>query len=168
MGRTGKLLCSDHEEVKPDILILGKSLSGGFLPVSAILCDNHIMNHIKPGQHGSTYGGNPLACEVAIKSIQVTLEEKMVENSAKMGDYLIEHLKKIFSSNHLKEVRGKGLFVGAEFLESDIANRLSQAMLKNGLIAKPTQRNIIRFSPPLIITKARIDDAVEIIDKSWK
>ena len=78
MGRTGKLLCSDHEEVKPDILILGKSLSGGFLPVSAILCDNHIMNHIKPGQHGSTYGGNPLACEVAIKSIEVTLEEKMV------------------------------------------------------------------------------------------
>lgn len=85
-----------------------------------------------------------------------------------MGDYLIEHLKKIFASNHLKEVRGKGLFVGAEFLESDIANRLSQAMLKNGLIAKPTQRNIIRFSPPLIITKAQIDDAVEIIDKSWK
>ena len=102
IGRTGKLLCSDHEEVKPDILILGKSLSGGFLPVSAILCDNHIMNHIKPGHHGSTYGGNPLACEVAMKSIQVTFEEKMIENSQKMGEVLLNHLKNIIGGPHLR------------------------------------------------------------------
>jgi ornithine--oxo-acid transaminase len=122
LGRTGKFLCSEHDGVRPDILILGKSLSGGFLPVSAVLCDDHIMNHIKPGQHGSTYGGTPLACEVAMKAIQVTLEEKMTENSEKLGAYLMDNLKKILVSNKLKELRGKGLFIGAEFEESEIAN----------------------------------------------
>jgi len=103
-----------------------------------------------------------------MKSVEVTLSEKMPENSAKMGDYLMSHLKKILVGDQLKELRGKGLFIGAEFVEGDIANRLSQNLVKNGLIAKPTQRNIIRFSPPLIINKAQIDDAASIIEKSWK
>ena len=99
LGRTGKLVCVDHYNVRPDIMILGKSLSGGFLPVSAVLCDDHIMELIKPGQHGSTYGGSPLACEVAMKAIQVVLDEKMVENSAKMGEYLKKNLERIVTGD---------------------------------------------------------------------
>lgn len=99
LGRTGKLVCVDHYNVRPDIMILGKSLSGGFLPVSAVLCDDHIMELIKPGQHGSTYGGSPLACEVAMKAIQVVLDEKMIENSAKMGEYLKQNLERIVTGD---------------------------------------------------------------------
>lgn len=167
IGRTGKLLCVEHESVRPDILILGKSLSGGFLPVSAVLCDNHIMDHIKPGQHGSTYGGNSLACATAMKAVEVVLEEGMVENSAKMGDYLINFLKKNLVSNRIKDIRGKGLFIGLEFEEGDLAYKFSKILLKNGLIAKPTQQNIIRFSPPLVITQTQMDEAISIIQKSW-
>lgn len=115
LGRTGKLLCVNHYDVRPDILILGKSLSGGFLPVSAILCDNHIMDHIKPGQHGSTYGGNPLACQTAITATNVVIQEKMIENSANLGAYLLENLRTIVNGENLREVRGKGLFIGAQF-----------------------------------------------------
>lgn len=167
IGRTGKLLCVEHESVRPDILILGKSLSGGFLPVSAVLCDNHIMDHIKPGQHGSTYGGSALACATAMKAVEVVLEEGMVENSAKMGDYLINFLKKNLVSNRIKDIRGKGLFIGLEFEEGDLAYKFSKILLKNGLIAKPTQQNIIRFSPPLVITQTQMDEAISIIQKSW-
>jgi ornithine--oxo-acid transaminase len=169
LGRTGKLLCSMHDNVRPDIVILGKALSGGFMPVSAILCDNIIMNNIKPGEHGSTYGGNPLACAVSMTALDVLVEEKMSENSEVMGEYLISNLRSILKdSKIIKTIRGKGLFIGIEFIESDYADKFSKILLKNGLIAKPTQKNIIRFSPALIITKAQMDESLEIIKTSWK
>jgi ornithine--oxo-acid transaminase len=128
------------------------------MPVSAVLCDNIIMNCIKPGEHGSTYGGNPLACAVTISALDVLVDEKMSENSAAMGDYLIGELRSLMNeSSMIKEIRGKGLFIGVEFVDSDYADRFAKIMLRNGLIAKPTQRNILRFSPPLIITKAQVD-----------
>lgn len=158
-----------HEEVRPDMVLLGKALSGGFMPVSAVLCDNAIMNNIRPGDHGSTYGGNPLACAVSMTALDVLLDEKMSENSATLGDYLIGHLRVIFKdSKIIREIRGKGLFIGVEFVESDYANKFSKILLKNGLIAKPTQRNIIRFSPPLVITKTQVDESLQIIRKSWE
>lgn len=101
LGRTGKLLCAQHEEVRPDMVLLGKALSGGFVPVSAVLCDNHIMKNIKPGEHGSTYGGSPLACAVSVRALDVLLEEKMSENSADMGEYLLNNLRRIIQSDHL-------------------------------------------------------------------
>lgn len=117
LGRTGKLICSTHDEVRPDLLLLGKALSGGFMPVSAVLCDNAIMDNIKPGEHGSTYGGSPLACAVTMTAIDVLIEEKMSENSAIMGDYLISELRStLTNSNIIKDIRGKGLFIGIEFI----------------------------------------------------
>lgn len=117
LGRTGKLLCSTHDEVRPDLLLLGKALSGGFMPVSAVLCDNVIMDKIKPGEHGSTYGGNPLACAVTMTAVDVLIEEKMSENSAVMGDYLISRLRSTLTNNSIvKDIRGKGLFIGIEFI----------------------------------------------------
>lgn len=168
LGRTGKLLCVDHENVRPDIVLLGKALSGGFMPVSAVLCDSQIMDLIKPGEHGSTYGGNPLACAVACTSLDVILEEKLSENSAAMGDYLIGQLRRLMVSSRIREIRGKGLFIGVEFEDGDLADSFSKHLLLNGLIAKPTQRNIIRFSPPLIITREQVDESLTIIEKSWK
>lgn len=169
LGRTGKLICSTHDQVRPDLLLLGKALSGGFMPVSAVLCDNAIMDNIRPGEHGSTYGGNPLACAVTMTAVDVLIEEKMSENSAVMGDYLISQLRStLTNSNIIKEIRGKGLFIGIEFIESDYAYRFSDRLVQNGLIAKPTQRNIIRFSPPLIITKPQVDESLSMIQKSWK
>ncbi len=138
------------------------------MPVSAVLCDNIIMNNIKPGEHGSTYGGNPLACAVSMTALDVLLEEKMSENSAQQGDYLICKLREMLNGSKLiRDIRGKGLFVGVEFIESDYADKFSKILLKNGLIAKPTQRNIIRFSPPLVITKAQMEESLQIIRKSW-
>ena len=125
------------------------------------------MDNIKPGEHGSTYGGNALACATLMKAIEVLLKEKMCENSLEMGTYLTNNLKKILVGEQLRDIRGKGLMIGVEFIESDIANRFSKALLKNGLIAKPTHKNIIRFSPPLVITKEQVDEALVIIEKSW-
>ena len=139
------------------MVLLGKALAGGFMPVSAVLCDNHIMENIKPGEHGSTYGGNPLACAVATKSLEVLIEEKMSENSATMGEYLLQNLKQIVGGDLLHEIRGRGLFIGIEFKPGDYATEFSKLLLKNGLIAKPTHGNIIRFSPPLVITKSQVD-----------
>ena len=165
--RTGKLLACDYEDARPDILILGKALSGGTMPVSAVLCDNHIMMNIKPGEHGSTYGGNPLACAVAMKSLAVLKDEKMAENSEIMGELL---RKEIIGLNNplITTVRGKGLLnaIVIKHENPDAAWQLCLQMKENGLLAKPTHGDKIRFAPPLIITEEQILECVEIIRKS--
>jgi ornithine--oxo-acid transaminase len=169
LGRTGKLLACDHEEVRADIVILGKALSGGTLPVSAVLADNEIMMLIKPGQHGSTYGGNPLACAVAIEALKVLKEENMCENATVQGDYLRSQLIAI-GSPYIQLVRGKGLFtaiiIGHPSLGQDAAMDLCLKMMENGLLAKPTHGDKIRFAPPLTITRSQIDECITIIKKS--
>jgi len=167
--RTGKVLACDHENVKPDILILGKALSGGTMPVAAILANNEIMLTIKPGEHGSTYGGNPLACAVAIASLKVLKEEKMAENAEAMGQLLREELVKL-NSPLIKTVRGKGLLnaIVIQHENPDASWDLCLALRDNGLLAKPTHGDKIRFAPPLIITKEQIMECVGIISKSLK
>ncbi len=169
LGRTGKMLACDHENVHADILILGKALSGGTLPVSAVLADNKIMLTIKPGQHGSTYGGNPLACAVAIESLKVLIEEHMTENAGEMGELLREELKEL-NSPLIKIVRGKGLLnaIVINHENPDAASNLCMEMKERGLLAKPTHGDKIRFAPPLIITKEQIHECVEIIGESLK
>src|SRR5665213_210701 len=167
--RTGRMLCCDHENVLPDILILGKALSGGVLPVSAVLADNDIMLTIKPGEHGSTYGGNPLAASVAIAALQVLKDEKLAQNAGNLGNIFREELKKI-NSSHILKIRGKGL-LNAIIIDHDDKNaawNLCLELKQNGLLAKQTHGDIIRFAPPLIITKEQIMDCVEIIKKSLK
>jgi len=165
--RTGKMLCCDHENVRPDILILGKALSGGTLPVSAVLADDEIMLTIKPGEHGSTYGGNPLACKVAITALQVLKEENLAENSENLGNIFKQELEKI-KSPHITAVRGKGLFNAIEIKHSDkdAAWKLCLELKENGLLAKPTHGDKIRFAPPLIITHNQLIDALAIIKRS--
>lgn len=167
--RTGKLLACDHENVRPDILILGKALSGGTLPVSAVLADNDIMLNIKPGEHGSTYGGNPLACAVAIESLKVLKEENMAANAEVMGKLLRDELQKLHSP-FISLIRGKGLLnaIIIEHANKDAAWELCLALKENGLIAKPTHGDKIRFAPPLIITKEQILECVNIIRDSLK
>lgn len=164
LGRTGKMLACDHEDVHPDILILGKALSGGTMPVSAVLADDEIMLTIKPGDHGSTYGGNPLACKVAIASLKVLQDDELTENAARMGSYLREELLKI-QSPYIKVVRGKGLLnaIVIEHPDPEAAWNLCLILKKNGLLAKPTHGDRIRLAPPLLITKEQIDECVEII-----
>lgn len=169
LGRTGKLLACDHEGVRPDIIILGKALSGGTLPVSAVLADDEIMLLIKPGQHGSTYGGNPLACAVAIEALKVLKEENMCANAIEQGDYFRSQLIAL-NSPYIQQVRGKGLFTAVVIkhpsLGEDAAMDLCMKMMYNGLLAKPTHGDKIRFAPPLIITREEIDGCVTIIQKS--
>ena len=167
LARTGKMLACDHEKVRPDILLLGKALSGGMLPVSAVLCENEIMMTIKPGEHGSTYGGNPLACKVAITALQVLKDEKMAENAEAMGKLLRSELGKL-NSPHISMIRGKGLLnaIVIQHANKDAAWELCLAMKENGLLAKPTHGDKIRFAPPLIITKEQIMECVGIIGKS--
>ncbi len=167
LARTGKMLACDHEEVRPDILLLGKALSGGILPVSAVLCDDEIMMTIKPGEHGSTYGGNPLACKVAIVALQVLKEEKMTENAAAMGELLRSELKNL-NSKHIALVRGKGLLnaIIIQHHNKKAAWELCLQLKENGLLAKPTHGDKIRFAPPLTITKEQVMECVGIIDKS--
>lgn len=169
LARTGKMLACDHENVRPDILILGKALSGGTMPVSAVLCDDEIMMNIKPGEHGSTYGGNPLACAVAMAALQVLKDEKMTENAEVMGNLLREELAKL-NSPFIKTIRGKGLLnaIVIEHKNPDASWELCLALKENGLLAKPTHGDKIRFAPPLIINKEQILDAVSIISKSLK
>ena len=165
--RTGKMLCCDHENVKPDILILGKALSGGTLPVSAVLADDEIMLAIKPGEHGSTYGGNPLACKVAITALQVLQEENMAENSEVLGNIFRTELQKI-NSPYIAAIRGKGLFNAIELKhnDKDAAWKLCLELKENGLLAKPTHGDKIRFAPPLIINKEQLMECIEIITKN--
>ena len=167
LARTGKMLACDHENVRPDILILGKALSGGMMPASAVLADDEIMMTIKPGEHGSTYGGNPLASRVAITSLQVLKDEKMAGNAATMGNLLREELKKI-DSLHIAMVRGKGLLnaIVIDHRNNNAAWELCLALKENGLLAKPTHGDKIRFAPPLVINKEQIMECVEIIRKS--
>lgn len=165
--RTGKMLCCDHENVHPDILILGKALSGGTMPVSAVLADDEIMLTIKPGEHGSTYGGNPLACRVAITALQVLQDEKMAENAEESGKYFREKLNELHSS-HISTVRGKGLLnaIVIDHEKGDAAWDLCIEMKNRGLIAKPTHEDKIRFAPPLVITKEQLDECIGIIRES--
>ena len=165
--RTGKMLACDHENVKPDILLLGKALSGGMLPVSAVLCNDEIMMTIKPGEHGSTYGGNPLACKTAIASLQVLQDENMAENAVLMGNLLRSELEKL-NSPFISQVRGKGLLnaIVINHTNKDAAWELCIRMKENGLLAKPTHGDKIRFAPPLIIKKEEMIEAVEIVAKS--
>lgn len=167
LARTGKMLACDHEEVRPDILILGKALSGGTLPVSAVLCDDEIMMNIRPGEHGSTYGGNPLACAVAIAALQVLKDENLAENAAAMGIVLRNELAKL-NSPFIKTIRGKGLLnaIVIEHSNPDASWDFCLSLKENGLLAKPTHGDKIRFAPPLIITKAQIEESVGIIAKS--
>jgi ornithine--oxo-acid transaminase len=164
LGRTGKMLACDHENVRPDILILGKALSGGLLPISAVLADNEIMLGIKPGQHGSTYGGNPLSAMVGIASLKVIVDENLSENANRLGKILLEELKNI-KHDHIKLVRGKGLFCAMVIKPKDGKDAwdVCLALKENGLLAKPTHGDIIRFAPPLIITESQLRDCIEII-----
>jgi len=167
IGRTGKMLAVDHENVHTDILMLGKALSGGVYPVSAVLADNNIMNVIKPGQHGSTFGGNPIAAAVAVAALQVVVDEKLAENAAILGELFREKLNEyIGNSNIVGLVRGKGLLnaiVINDTEESETALNICLALKHNGLLAKPTHGNIIRFAPPLTITEEQLLDCAAII-----
>jgi ornithine--oxo-acid transaminase len=167
LGRTGKMLACDYESVHPDILILGKALSGGTLPVSAVLADDEIMLTIKPGEHGSTYGGNPLACKVAITALQVLKEEGMVENAAIQGAYFREQLQKLNHPN-IELIRGRGLLnaIVIGHANEDAAWQLCLQLKENGLLAKPTHGDKIRFAPPLVITREQINDCISIIKHS--
>ena len=169
LARTGKMLACDHEGVHPDILILGKALSGGTIPVSAVLCNDEIMLNIRSGQHGSTYGGNPLACAVAMESLQVLIDEDLAQNAEKMGDHFRKELMKL-NSPLIKLVRGKGLLnaIVIDHADKDAGWNLCMELKKNGLLAKPTHGDKIRFAPPLVITKEQIDEAVAIIAMSLK
>lgn len=167
LGRTGKMLACDHEAVRPDVLILGKALSGGLLPVSAVLANDKIMLTIKPGEHGSTYGGNPLACKVSMTALEVLKNEKMAENAYLLGEYFRNELKNIKSS-YIKLIRGKGLLnaIVIEHTNKEAAWELCLALKENGVLAKPTHGDKIRLAPPLVITKGQIDECISIIEKS--
>ena len=169
LARTGKMLACDHENVRPDILILGKALSGGTLPISAILADDTIMMQIKPGEHGSTYGGNPLACAVAMKALEVLKSEKMAENAAAMGALLRSELEKL-QSPLIKLVRGKGLLnaIVINHPDPEVSWELCLHLKDLGLLAKPTHGDKIRFAPPLVINEAQIKEAVGIIAEALK
>lgn len=165
--RTGRMLACDHENVRPDILILGKALSGGTLPVSAVLADDEIMMVIGPGEHGSTYGGNPLACKVAIASLEVLKEENLAEQAEILGTYFRDRLNNL-KSPFLKEVRGKGLLnaIVIEHKEKEAAWKLCLLLKEAGLLAKPTHGDKIRLAPPLVITKEQVDECMDILKTS--
>lgn len=167
LARTGKMLACDHENVRPDILILGKALSGGVLPVSAVLADDDIMMNIHPGEHGSTYGGNPLACAVAMAALTVLKEEKMSENAHAMGELLRSELQKLDSA-HIKTIRGKGLLnaIVIDHANPEAAWDLCITLKEKGLLAKPTHGDKIRFAPPLLITADQIKECVTIINEA--
>lgn len=167
--RTGRMLACDHENVRPDVLILGKALGGGMMPISAVLTDDEIMLTIKPGEHGSTYGGNPLACRTAITALQVLKDERMSENAVVMGELLRNGLKELHSK-HISVIRGKGLLnaLVIDHTNGDAAWDLCLELKENGLLAKPTHGDKIRFAPPLVITKEQVNECVEIIGRSLK
>lgn len=160
LGRTGKLFACDHEGVRADVQILGKALSGGFYPVSAVLADRPVMGLIQPGEHGSTFGGNPLAAAVGRAALQVIRDEKLAENAAQIGEYLQEQLAEI-PSRHVKEVRGKGLLIGVElWSQAGGARRFCERLKEHGILAKETHQHVIRFAPPLIIDRQTVDWAL--------
>ena len=163
LGRTGRLLAEQHEGIEADITLIGKALSGGFYPISAVLSNTEVLGVLRPGEHGSTFGGNPLACAVARTALKVLVEEKMIENAAEMGGYFLEALQRI-RSPLIKEVRGRGLMIGLELLpEAGGARTYCERLMSLGLLCKETHENIIRFTPPLTIRKEEIDWAMERI-----
>ncbi len=165
LGRTGKLFAYEHEDIRPDVVIVGKALSGGFYPVSGILADDAVMGVFQPGEHGSTYGGNPMAAAVGRAALRALVEEKMVENSAELGPYFMDKLRQI-PSKHVKDVRGKGLWIGIELHpEAGGARRFCEALQHEGLLCKETHDHVIRIAPPLVIKKEDIDWAVERLAK---
>lgn len=170
VGRTGKMTCCEHSDVKPDLLILGKALGGGVFPVSCVLGNDEVMLTLKPGQHGSTFGGNPLACAVAMESVKVILEENMIQNAEQMGRIFREKLKNLNLPN-IELVRGKGLLNAIKIKPFDSGKKAYDVCLQmkvNGLLAKQTHEHIIRFAPPLTINESQINEAIEIIEKSIK
>lgn len=168
LGRSGKLFAFEYENIKPDAVIIGKALSGGCYPVSAVLAGKEVLGVFNPGDHGSTFGGNPLGAAIARESIKVLIEENLIENSFKMGEYFREKLKEI-ESPYVKEVRGKGLFIGVELKpEAKGARRFCEALMKKRILCKETHENVIRFAPPLIIKKEEIDWALKRISEVLK
>lgn len=164
LGRTGKILAEEHDGIEADLTLVGKALSGGYYPVSAVLSNKEVMDVLQPGEHGSTFGGNPLACAVARCALRVLVEENLVENAAKMGDYFLEGMKKIKSSR-IKEVRGKGLMIAMELLaDAGGARPYCEQLAKKGMLCKETHENTIRFAPPLVIKKVEVDWALDQID----
>jgi ornithine--oxo-acid transaminase len=160
LGRTGRLFACDHEGVRPDIMIIGKALSGGFYPVSAVLADRTLMSLFKPGEHGSTFGGNPLGAAVARAALGVIIEENLIQNAAEMGEYFLEHLSEIPDKN-IKQIRGKGLLIGVELRpETGGARSFCEALKDRGILAKETHQYVIRFAPPLVIDRAALDWAM--------
>ncbi|NWG15207.1 MAG: ornithine--oxo-acid transaminase [Chloroflexi bacterium] len=164
LGRTGRLFAADWEGVRADMVTIGKALSGGFYPVSAVLASREILGVFKPGDHGSTFGGNPLAAAVARESLKVLIEEGLIENAVSQGEYLLGRLRRV-ESEHIKEVRGRGLLIGVELKrEAGGARRFCEALQKEGLLCKETHETVIRFAPPLVITREEIDWAMERIE----
>ncbi len=172
LARTGKRLCVDHEDVRPDIVILGKALSGGAYPVSAVLADDPVMECIRPGEHGSTYGGNPLACAIGMAALEVLREENLSENAEKLGRLFRSEMGELAEElDLLKKVRGKGLLnavVINDSPESDTAWNICVELKENGLLAKPTHGNIIRFAPPLVMTEEQLRECMGIIEKTFR
>jgi ornithine--oxo-acid transaminase len=162
LGRTGKLFAYEHENVRPDVVIVGKALSGGFYPVSAVLASKEVLGVFQPGDHGSTFGGNPLACAVARAALRVLVEEKLVERSAELGEYFLNKLKTL-KSQTIREVRGKGLWIAIEITSA--ARPYCEALKTLGVLCKETHERVIRIAPPLVITREEIDWAFEQIKK---
>jgi ornithine--oxo-acid transaminase len=168
LGRTGRLLAEEHEGIEADLTLVGKALSGGFYPVSAVLSNKEVMDVLQPGEHGSTFGGNPLACAIARTAIRVLVDEKMIENASEMGDYFLAGLKKI-QSPHIREVRGRGLMIAMElFDEAGGARPFCYKLADRGMLCKETHENTIRFAPPLVIKKEEVDWALEQIEAVMK
>jgi ornithine--oxo-acid transaminase len=166
LGRTGKIFASQHDNVRPDMVIIGKALSGGFYPVSAVLADREIMSLFQPGEHGSTFGGNPLGAAVARAALKVIVDEKLTDRAVELGNYFMEKLRAI-PSKHVKEVRGKGLLIGVELhKEAGGARRFCEVLKEKGILAKETHDNVIRFAPPLIITKEILDWTLPLIEET--
>ena len=164
LGRTGKLLAEEHEGIEADLTLIGKALSGGFYPISAVLSNREVMDVLRPGEHGSTFGGNPLACAVARTALKVLIEEHMIDNAAAMGDYFLANLAKIHTP-HIKEVRGRGLMLAVELMpEAGGGRKYCEALMSSGLLCKETHENTIRFAPPLVITREEIDWALQRIE----
>ena len=165
LGRTGKLFAYEHDNIKPDGLILGKALGGAMLPISAFLSSKEVMNHFNAGSHGSTFGGNPLATKVASRALQLLYEDNLIENSAVLGEYFKSRLQSI-DNKIIKDVRGKGLWIGMELNESEVnAKDLCLMLLNEGLLCKETHKTVIRFAPPLMISKDDLDWAIKKITK---
>lgn len=165
LGRTGRLLAARWEDVRADIVTLGKALSGGFYPVSAVMADEEVMGVFNPGDHGSTFGGNPLAAAIAREALNVLVDEHLTENAEEMGNYLVGRLQRM-ESKHIKEVRGKGLLIGVELNEdAGGARRFCEAMMREGLLCKETHHTVVRFAPPLTITREEVDWALERIER---